>query len=107
VDVMLILSLIWGAGGALIGYAAFFFALEWAMALLGCHLEREPLRAALRIFPMRFVYRPLLCYAVWASILRALRGGWYGWGQQDRKGTVHSLPETAPEIIQPITQKAA
>lgn len=103
VDVMLILSLIWGAGGALAGYVVFFFALEWAMALLGCHLEREPLRAALRIFPMRFVYRPLLCYAVWASIIRALRGAWYGWGKQDRKGTVNTLLETTQET----TKKAA
>lgn len=102
VDVMLILSLIWGAGGALAGYVVFFFALEWAMALLGCHLEREPLGASLRIFPMRFVYRPLLCYAVWASIIRALRGAWYGWGKQDRKGTVNTLLET-----QETTKKAA
>lgn len=106
VDVMLILSLIWGAGGALAGYAVFFFALEWAMALLGCHLEGEPLRTSLRIFPMRIVYRPLLCYAVWASIIRALRGAWYGWGKQDRKGTVNPL-EDRVETTQETTQKAA
>jgi cellulose synthase/poly-beta-1,6-N-acetylglucosamine synthase-like glycosyltransferase/peptidoglycan/xylan/chitin deacetylase (PgdA/CDA1 family) len=103
VDVMLILSLTWGAGGALASYAAFFFALEWAMALLGCSLEGEPLRTSLRIFPMRFVYRPLLCYAVWTSILRALRGAWYGWGKQDRRGTVNPLIET----LQATTKKAA
>lgn len=106
VDVMLILSLIWGAGGALAGYAVFFFVLEWAMALLGCHLEGEPLRTSLRIFPMRIVYRPLLCYAVWASIIRALRGAWYGWGKQDRKGTVNRLEEHI-EKIQEKTQKVA
>lgn len=106
VDVMLILSLTWGAGGALAGYAVFFFALEWVMALLGCHLEGEPLRTSLRIFPMRIVYRPLLCYAVWASIIRALRGAWYGWGKQDRKGTVNPL-EARVEITRETTQKAA
>ncbi len=103
VDVMLVLSLIWGAGGALVGYAVFFFALEWVLALLGCHLEREPLRTSLRIFPMRLVYRPLLCYAVWASLIRALRGAWYGWGKQERKGSVIPVFES----IQETRKKAA
>ncbi len=88
VDLALILSLLWGAGSSVAIYAIFFLALDWIMALFGCYLERAPLRTALWIFPMRLVYRPLLCYAVWTSILRALRGAWYGWGKLDRKGTV-------------------
>jgi len=95
VDLMLLISLCWGAGLSLVEYAIFFFSLEWALALLGCYLEGEPLLTSLRIFPMRVLYRPLLCFAVWASILRALRGAWYGWGKLDRKGTVDSSVEIA------------
>jgi len=89
VDVMLVMSLLWGAGVSLVSYVLLFFAIEWALALVGCALEGEPLRTSLLIFPMRILYRPLLCFAVWVSLIRALRGAWYGWGKLDRKGTVN------------------
>lgn len=88
VDAALLASLFWGAGVSVVQYALFFFVLEWAMAAFGCYLEQVPLRTSLWIFPMRILYRPLLCFAVWTSIVRALRGAWYGWGKLDRKGTV-------------------
>ncbi len=90
VDATLLLSLLWGAGASLVGYVLLFFAIEWALALAGCALEGERLRTSLLIFPMRVMYRPLLCFAVWVSLIRALRGAWYGWGKLDRKGTVTS-----------------
>lgn len=89
VDMMLLISISWGSGFSIIGYAIFFFALEWLLALLGCFLEKEPLRASLWIFPMRILYRPLLCLSVWIAIIRALKGVWYGWGKIDRRGTVN------------------
>jgi hypothetical protein len=90
VDLMVLISLFWGSGLSLVAYAVLFFCLEWTLALVGCYLEGEPLLTSLRIFPMRVLYRPLLCFAVWASIIRALRGSWYGWGKLDRKGSVDS-----------------
>ncbi|MDS4027816.1 MAG: glycosyltransferase [Candidatus Contendobacter sp.] len=88
VDMMLLLSVSVGTGLSVAGYAIFFFALEWALALSGCYLEGESLRTSLWVFPMRVFYRPLLCLSVWLAILRALRGAWYGWGKLERKGTV-------------------
>jgi cellulose synthase/poly-beta-1,6-N-acetylglucosamine synthase-like glycosyltransferase/peptidoglycan/xylan/chitin deacetylase (PgdA/CDA1 family)/spore germination protein YaaH len=88
VDMMLLLSVSLGTGLSVVEYAILFFALEWALALCGCYFEGESLRTSLWIFPMRIVYRPLLCLSVWLAIIRALRGAWYGWGKLDRKGTV-------------------
>jgi peptidoglycan-N-acetylglucosamine deacetylase len=96
VDAALVWSLFWGAGLAVAGYAVLFISLDWLMALFACHLERVPLRTSLWIFPMRLVYRPLLCFAVWTSIIRALRGAWYGWGKLDRRGTVELAFENNP-----------
>ena len=54
-------------------------------------MEGLPLRTALRIIPQRFVYRPLLSYVIWKSILHALRGAWVGWGKLQRTASV-SMP---------------
>lgn len=97
VDMMLLLSIFLGTGLSLVEYAIFFFALEWALALCGCYFEGESLRTSLWIFPMRILYRPLLCLSVWLAIIRALRGAWYGWGKLDRKGTVRVSVEIPRE----------
>lgn len=104
VDMMLLISISWGSGFSIIGYAIFFFALEWLLALLGCFLEKEPLRASLWIFPMRILYRPLLCLSVWVAIIRALKGAWYGWGKIDRRGTVNVKYNI--KISQPAQRKS-
>lgn len=98
VDVMLLLSISWGAGLSVVKYAIFFFALEWSLALIGCYFEGQSLRTSLWIFPMRILYRPLLCLSVWWAMIRALRGAWYGWGKLDRKGTVKRVIEMPREV---------
>ena len=97
VDMMLLLSISLGTGLSVVEYAAFFFALEWVLALCGCYFEGELLRTSLWIFPMRILYRPLLCFSVWLAIIRALRGAWYGWSKLERKGTVKMSVEMPQE----------
>jgi cellulose synthase/poly-beta-1,6-N-acetylglucosamine synthase-like glycosyltransferase len=93
VDFLLIVSLLSGAGLPFVAYFFAFLICDLALATLACWIEKEPLRQAAWIIPMRFVYRPLLSYIVWRSILHMLRGAWVGWGKLDRKGTVdmHAL----------------
>jgi peptidoglycan-N-acetylglucosamine deacetylase len=93
VDLLLIVSLLSGAGLPFIAYFLAFLICDLTLASLACWIEKEPLKRAAWIIPMRFVYRPLLSYVVWRSILHMLRGAWAGWGKLDRKGTVarHAL----------------
>jgi hypothetical protein len=49
---------------------------DLALATLACWIEKEALRRAAWIIPMRFVYRPILSYVIWRSILHMLRGAW-------------------------------
>ena len=67
-------------------------------AMIACKIEREPLRHAFWILPMRFVYRPVLSYVIWRSILQILRGAWVGWGKLERKGTVQ-LKQDEPKDL--------
>ena len=88
VDLMLIISIVAGNGRAIIGYGIGFLLIDLALAGIACFMEKEPLRLALSIIPMRILYRPLLSYAIWSSILRVMKGALVGWGKIERKGSV-------------------
>jgi cellulose synthase/poly-beta-1,6-N-acetylglucosamine synthase-like glycosyltransferase/peptidoglycan/xylan/chitin deacetylase (PgdA/CDA1 family)/spore germination protein YaaH len=100
VDALLIVSLVTGAGRAIAEYALIFILLDLVLAVAACMMEGERLRTAWVIIPMRLIYRPLLSFAVWRSLFRALRGVWVGWGRQDRKGTVpvYSIDEILDSV---------
>lgn len=91
VDALLLLSLAFGVGGSVFLYFLAFLVSDLLLALLACRLEGEPLRAAWRILPMRFIYRPLLAWVIWKSIFKACKGAWVGWGKLERTASV-TLP---------------
>jgi len=86
-DAVLVWSIVTGYATSLAGYLAVFLAMDLLLAALACWLEREPLRRALLILPMRFAYRWLLAWVIWKSIRRAIRGALVGWGKLERTGT--------------------
>ncbi len=90
VDAVLILSLIAGTAAAIWYYFAAFLVMDLFLALLACRIEGEPLASAFTVVPMRFVYRPLLSWVIWKSIVRALKGALVGWGKLERTGAVPS-----------------
>jgi peptidoglycan-N-acetylglucosamine deacetylase len=92
IDGLLLGSLFFGAVGHVYAYVVAFSAIESVLAMLACRLAGEKILSALLVVPMRFVYRPVLCIAVWRSIFRAIKGAWYGWGKLDRRGTVAPPP---------------
>ena len=69
-------------------YFAIFLCVDLFLALLACWIEGEPLRSALLILPMRFVYRPLLAWVIWKSHPARVKGALVGWGKLERTGTV-------------------
>ena len=93
VDVLLILSLLTGHGSLIVEYALAFLLLDLFLAIAACLLEKQSVLNSWLIIPMRFLYRPLLAWAVWSAFLRALRGAWVGWGKQERLGSVVKFKE--------------
>jgi cellulose synthase/poly-beta-1,6-N-acetylglucosamine synthase-like glycosyltransferase len=88
VDAVLIFSMLTGNAGAIWHYFAIFLVLDLALAALACRMDGDPLRRALLIIPMRFVYRWLLAWVVWRAIRRAFKGGRVGWGKLDRTASM-------------------
>ncbi|MFZ1983111.1 MAG: glycosyltransferase [Desulfatitalea sp.] len=91
VDGLLILSLLFGGGSAVWVYFAVFLIMDLALALLACALDGMPLRRAWICLPMRLLFRPLLGWVVWKSILKAIKGAWVGWGKLERTASVGTL----------------
>jgi cellulose synthase/poly-beta-1,6-N-acetylglucosamine synthase-like glycosyltransferase len=88
VDLFLIASLPFGVWNAVLPFIITFLAMDVILATLACMLEREPIVWALRMLPMRLIYRPMLSYCIWKAILRAIKGAWVSWGKLERTASV-------------------
>ena len=94
VDFMLLASILLGSGRAVLPYMAAFLLLDQLLAVLACLLEREPLSRSWIMIPMRLIYRPLLSWVVWKSIVSAARGVLVGWGKLERTASA-TVPSRA------------
>jgi cellulose synthase/poly-beta-1,6-N-acetylglucosamine synthase-like glycosyltransferase/peptidoglycan/xylan/chitin deacetylase (PgdA/CDA1 family) len=88
VDLLFLQSLVFGNAGDILPYFLAFLLCDLLLAMVAVAIEGLPIRTAFRIIPQRFIYRPLLSYVIWKSILHALRGAWVGWGKLQRTATV-------------------
>lgn len=88
VDLFLLVSLLFGEWHALLPFVITFLAMDVILATLACILEKDPIRHAWRILPMRLIYRPMLSYCIWKAILRAIKGAWVSWGKLERTASV-------------------
>ncbi|MFH1214911.1 MAG: glycosyltransferase [Pseudomonadota bacterium] len=88
VDGLLVFFLFFGMKFVILLYLSVFLVMDLLMAILACWMEGESFKVALRILPMRFVYRPLLAWVVWKSIIRAVKGVLVGWGKLERSASI-------------------
>lgn len=88
VDLLLLASVLLGDGRAVLPYFVTFLLLDQALAIMACLLEGEPVARSWIMIPMRLIYRPLLSWVVWRSILNAARGVLVGWGKLERTASV-------------------
>ena len=98
VDFLLILSLVSGRSPDLYLYGVLSVAADVMLALVACCTEKEPIRKSLLIIPMRFLYRPLLSWVIWKSLLAIGRGALVGWGKLERTGTVNVPVSSEPAL---------
>lgn len=87
-DALLILSLLLGASTTLLIYFISFMLMDLFLSTLACLLGREPLRQIWLTVPMRLIYRPLLSWVVWKSVIRAIQGVWVNWGKIERTASL-------------------
>jgi len=90
VDAILLYSLIFGHAAGIWYWFAAVLGMDLFLATLACWMDGERLHKALLILPMRFIYRPLLAWVIWRSLLRALKGAFVSWGKLERTASVPS-----------------
>ncbi|MCX5870798.1 MAG: glycosyltransferase [Deltaproteobacteria bacterium] len=89
IDALLLLSLLMSpANNILYFYFLVFLGADLLLAAVACLIEREPLSQIWLVLPMRFVYRPVLSFAVIKAIVKASKGVLVGWGKLDRTASV-------------------
>ena len=89
IDGILLLSLIMSpANHILYFYMVIFLAADLLLAAVACWIERESFSQVLLVLPMRFIYRPVLSFAVLKAIFKAVKGVWVVWGKLDRTASV-------------------
>lgn len=89
IDAILLLSLLMSpANSVLYLYFLIFLGADLLLAAVACLIEREPLAQIWLVLPMRFIYRPVLSYAVLKAIVKASKGVLVGWGKLDRTASV-------------------
>ena len=89
IDALLLVSLAMNpASSILYFYFCVFLCADLLLAVVACLIEGEPLSQAWLVLPMRFLYRPVLSYAVIKAIVKAGKGALVGWGKLDRTASV-------------------
>ncbi|MBX9577049.1 MAG: glycosyltransferase [Chthoniobacterales bacterium] len=83
-DFMVICSLFWGRGSAIWPYFCISLALDMSLAAVAAHFAGRSAWSAWRALPMRFLYRPLLGYITWKSLIKAAAGSWVRWSKLER-----------------------
>lgn len=90
IDLLVILSLILGwSSPVLYTYFAIFLLMDIILAALACLMEHEPIHQAWLAVPMRFVYRPMLSWVIWKSLIKAAKGVLVSWGKLERTASVN------------------
>ena len=88
VDLLLLFSLLSGGASAMGLFFLTFLVMDMLLAVAACLMDDEPIWKAWRVLPMRLLYRPLLSWVVWRSILKATKGAWVTWGKLERTASV-------------------
>jgi hypothetical protein len=69
IDLLFLQSILFGHANDILPYFLAFLFCDLLVAAAAVRMEGLPLRTALRIIPQRFLYRPLLSYVIWKSLL--------------------------------------
>jgi len=92
VDLMFLMGLSLGVfGGPMMAYFSVFLVCEMATAAYAIQREGDSLWRIGLVPLMRLVYRPLLGWVMWKSLLKALKGAWVSWGKLERTGAAVSV----------------
>ncbi|MFN6946596.1 MAG: bifunctional polysaccharide deacetylase/glycosyltransferase family 2 protein, partial [Cytophagaceae bacterium] len=93
-DIIMMMALLTGNASNVLAYYLAFLFIEAGGAILAFSFEKEKLGRLLLLLPQRLIYRHLMWYALFKSLIRALKGELMSWGVLKRTGSVNINTET-------------
>ncbi len=87
-DLLMLYSIVAGFWQQTIPYYVLFAVIDIASAILAFSFEKENYKDLWLLIPQRFIYRQLMYFILYKSILTAIKGKLVGWGVLRRTGTV-------------------
>lgn len=88
VDIVLLISLLTGQWFQTLIYYVAFTIVDLLGALLAFSYEKENVKRLIYLIPQRLIYRQLMFWVVFKSVMSALKGTLIGWGVLKRTGRV-------------------
>ncbi|WP_141431128.1 polysaccharide deacetylase family protein [Bacillus sp. 03113] len=96
-DILFLLGLVSGHIHQSFLYYIAYFMTDFLICLIAFRVEKLSLKPIILIFLQRIVYRYLLLFVVWTSIIAAIRGNRVGWSKLKRSGKM-DIPKAFERI---------
>lgn len=87
-DLYSLVSFFGNGARSILYYYLTFLAIDLFTCCFAFRLEKESLKPMWGFFYQRFVYRYMISYIIYRSIIQAIRGKRMGWNKLQRKGSV-------------------
>lgn len=87
-DLIMILSFVEGRASQILSYYILFMAIDAAGTILAFSFEKENIKRLWHLIPQRIVFRQLMGFILYKSLLKAAKGELMSWGQLKRSGNV-------------------
>ncbi len=98
-DLIMILSFFEGRASQILSYYILFIAIDAAGTILAFSFEKENIKRIWHLIPQRIVYRQLMGFILYKSLIKAVKGEMMSWGQLKRSGNVDIENKTAPADV--------
>jgi peptidoglycan-N-acetylglucosamine deacetylase len=97
-DVLFVMGLLAGNKGLTILFYLAYYAMDLLVTVFAFRLEKEDLNPLKWVFIQRIVYRQMMTYVVFKSLISALKGVKVGWNKLKRKGNVEMVSKVNGKV---------
>lgn len=87
-DILIILGILAGEWEKSLLVFGIYFITDFLASLFAFKLEKLSIKPLFVLLPQRIIYRYLLLYVSWKSLLTAIKGNRVGWNKLDREGNI-------------------
>ncbi|MDQ3071671.1 MAG: glycosyltransferase [Bacteroidota bacterium] len=90
-DIWMIFSIIMGNGASILLFFLLYLGVEAFGSMVAFSFDRENIRKLVWLIPQRLIYRQLMFWVLFKSVLKAIKGEIMHWGFLKRTGSVKAI----------------